>query len=257
MAQKNSPELWDSIWSPASKKEEDYKIKKEESSIQWRRIEKIILKKFGSFKGLKTIEIGAGSGTNSLLFAKRGADVTVLDFSQKALERSKVFFERRGMKVKLILCDALKLKEKFLGKYDVAMSFGVGEHFEGGDRIKINLAHFKVLKKGGLALICLPNSANIPYQIWKFLSQKTGRWKWGTEIPFSRKELKKFMRPLNKKYFFIGERLLNSFYLLNPLRLLRRVLKIPPKFNLEGIKKEKGTILDQYFSQYITLIAIN
>lgn len=258
MTEKNSPALWDAIWGPISKEEEDYKIKKEENSIQWQRIEKIVLNKFGSFKNLKTIEIGAGSGTNSLLFAKRGAEVTVLDFSKKALERSKIFFERRGIHVTTILCDALKLDEKLLKKYDVAMSFGVSEHFEGEDRIKINLSHFEVLKKDGLALICLPNSSNLPYMVWRFLSQKTGRWKWGTEIPFSRKELKNFMKKIGKKnYSFIGEFLFTSLELINPIRVIKRAFGIKKDFNLIKIKKQKGTFLDEYFSQYITLVGSN
>jgi 2-polyprenyl-3-methyl-5-hydroxy-6-metoxy-1,4-benzoquinol methylase len=257
MTEENSPEIWDAIWTSVSKKEEDYKIKAEENSIQWQRIEKIILNQFGSFKGLKTIEIGAGSGTNSLLFAMRGADVTVLDFSKKALERSKTFFGRRGIKVNTILCDALNLDKNLFKKYDVSMSFGVVEHFEGENRTKVNLAHFKVLKKNGLALICLPNSANLPYMIWKFLSQATGKWKWGTEIPFSRKELREFIKPLNKKYFFIGDWIFASITLINPFRLVKRWLGMKRNLDTSKIKRQKGTFLDEYFSPYITLVGIN
>ena len=41
-------------------------------------MKKAVIKKFGSFKGLKTIELGAGQGTLSLLFALEGAKVDAI-----------------------------------------------------------------------------------------------------------------------------------------------------------------------------------
>jgi len=257
MIQKNTPELWDSIWKPTSFEEEEFRIKKEEYSIHWQRTERIILGRFGGFKGLKTIELGAGSGTHSLLFALRGAEVTVLDFSKKALERAEKFFERQNVKVKLVLQDALNLDKKLLGKFDVAMSFGLGEHFEGKERIKIIKSHFDVLKKDGITLICLPNKWNIPYITWKFLSQVTGRWRWGIEIPFSRKELIKITKSLDKEASFIGDDIFSSFEVLNPLKIIKRIFGVRRKLDLKEIKKQKGTSLDQYFSPYITLVGRN
>ena len=212
------------------------------------------MKRFGSFKGLNTIELGAGSGTNSLLFAKRGADVTVLDYSKKALERSKEFFRRNNTRANFVLCDALNLDKSLLNKYDVAMSFGTGEHFEGNNRIKIIKSHFDVLKKGGLTLICLPNRANLPYMVWKFLSQATGRWRWGVEIPFSRNELKRIMALLGREGYFMGDCIFSSFEVLNPWKIVRRILRIGDRWDLNKIKKQRGTFLDEYFSPYITLI---
>ena len=257
MIQKNTPELWDSIWKPTSEKEELFRIKKEEKNIQWQRIEKHVIDKFGSFKGLKTIELGAGSGTVSLLFALRGAEVTLLDYSSKALERGRIFFERRNIKVNLILQDALKLDKNLMNKFDVSMSFGLGEHFEGEDRKKIIKFHFDVLKKDGITFLSLPNRWNLPYMTWRFLSQSFGRWSWGTEIPFSRSELNKITSSLNKKSSFFGASLVASFELLNPLRILKRAFGIKKKFDLKNIKKERGTFLDEYFSSYIVLFGEN
>ena len=61
------------------------RFKKEENGIRWQRIEKVVHQEFGSFNKLKVIEIGAGTGTNTALTAKRGADETVLDYSENAL----------------------------------------------------------------------------------------------------------------------------------------------------------------------------
>jgi hypothetical protein len=70
------------------------------------------------------------------------------------------------------------------------MSFGLAEHFRGTKRIKINKAHFDVLRKGGIAFISVPNKHNPPYRISKFVAEHTGRCTVGEEYPYSRKELR-------------------------------------------------------------------
>ena len=85
----NTPVLWDEIWkNPAAKEQDVLALLKEENGIRWQRMEKVVLREYGSFEGLKAIEIGAGVGTNSALMTKRGAKVTVLDYSEGALKRA-------------------------------------------------------------------------------------------------------------------------------------------------------------------------
>ena len=91
----NTPKLWDKLWNKNIHEYEDQlSLAKEEKSIRWNRIKQFVLKEFGSFKNLKTIEIGAGAGTYSALMAKEDADVTLLDYSNRALQRSQEFFKR-------------------------------------------------------------------------------------------------------------------------------------------------------------------
>ena len=88
--ERNTPELWDRYWkNPVPAEKDVFALAHEECTISWQRIEKAILTQFGSFDGLKVVEIGAGAGTNSGLMAKRGADVTIVDYSDVALNRSR------------------------------------------------------------------------------------------------------------------------------------------------------------------------
>lgn len=253
MAKKNTPELWDSLWSTISIEEDRFNLKREESSIRWKRIEKYILKRFGSFKNLEVIEIGSGGGTNALLFALRGSNVSVLDYSEKALERAKVFFERNGVKTKLILQDALNLKKSLISKFDVSMSFGLAEHFKDKKRTQMIKSHFDLLKDKGVTLISVPNKWNLPYRIQKAIFEAIGFWKVGEEYPFSRSELKKISESLNKNSNFLGDSLITSTNFVNPLRLLRKMNK-RNKFDLKKIKEERGTFLDEYLSYALVLI---
>ena len=94
----NTPKLWDNLWGIEISEEEDlFALAKEEKSIRWERIENVVLKEFGSFKDLNILEIGAGAGTNSVLMAKRGAHIMILDYSEQALQRSQELFKRNRL----------------------------------------------------------------------------------------------------------------------------------------------------------------
>ena len=83
---------WSKVWESYNSQRYGYQLALEEHSVRWQRIQQIVLEKYGSFAGLNCIEIGAGSGHYSMLFARRGANVTLLDYSKKALEFCQVVF---------------------------------------------------------------------------------------------------------------------------------------------------------------------
>lgn len=234
--QKNTPQLWDNLWKETSKEEDLYNLKREENSVRWKRIEKLVLRKFKSFKNLKVIEVGAGAGTLSLLFAKKKAKITILDYSKKAIARSRVFFSRHKEKANFILADALNLPSKLKGKYDVAMSFGLAEHFQGKQRTEIIKSHFDLIDKG-LVIISVPYKYNFPYQLNKTIRKILGLWKFGEEYPYSRKEFLNIAKKLNVKHGFINDSFFTSLRFINPFLLIRRK---------KVIKKEKSSFLDRF-----------
>lgn len=252
---KNTNQLWDDLWEKDTSIEEDFfNLTREENSIRWQRLEEIVYKNFGSFNGLKVIEIGAGAGTNAALMAKRGAKVTVLDYSDNALKVGQNFFSRNGLSAEFIKQDALLLPEEFLDKYDVSMSFGLTEHFTGENRLIINKVHFDVLKKGGMAFISVPNKCNLPYRIFKFVAEHVGIWHVGEEYPYSRKEFKKICRHIGiLEYSFFGDSFLHSFSFISPIKAIRKIFKLKKNLNISGIKREKGTFLDQYLGYALVL----
>ncbi len=128
--QENTAELWDNVWDkPSTVEKLLYTVAKEERLIRWQRMEAMIRERFGTFEGLSVIEIGAGRGTNAALMAQRGAQVTVLDDSDSALERAKRLFDALALDVELVNDDALDLPDSLRDRFDVSMSFGLAEHF--------------------------------------------------------------------------------------------------------------------------------
>lgn len=255
MAEKNTPELWDQVWVEAPSVEKDnYARVKEENSIRWQRIEAAVIRDFGGFNGLKVIEIGAGSGTYAALMAGRGAEVTIMDYSPNALKQSEAYLRRNGLNAALVHQDALAIGPEFAGKYDVSMSFGLTEHFLGEARFRIKKAHFDVLRPGGAAFISVPNKYNLPYRLYKFAAELTGKWKVGEEYPYTRGELERFCRDAGIAEFEIfGDSLAGSFSLINPFSVARKLFKLKPATDVAGLRKERGCRLDKYLSYALVL----
>lgn len=261
MPRKNTPDLWDGCWSREVSVEEDrFNLAKEEKTIRYQRIEKIIRERFGKVDGLRVIEIGAGAGTNAALLAKRGAAVTVLDYSEKVLLRSRDFFSRNNLEADFVCANALNLPTSLRQKYDIAMSFGLSEHFSGEERLQINKGHFELLKKGGVAFISVPNRLNLPYRIFKLAAETLGFWRVGEEYPYTRKELAQICRRCGiGNFLFAADSLYWSFNFINPIRYLDRIIKkkfdSKPEYDCTKIRTEQGSFLDQYFSYALVLCA--
>jgi 2-polyprenyl-3-methyl-5-hydroxy-6-metoxy-1,4-benzoquinol methylase len=249
--EKNTPEIWDDVWK------KDYNVSKNRiilecvsKGILTKRILSILHKKYGSLKGLKSIEIGGGMGKMSAILAKEGVDVTILDYSKKAIEKGNKFFKDNCLKANFLYCNALNLRKKTLSKFDISMSFGTAEHFINEHRRKIIKAHFDVLKEGGTTFISVPNKKNFLYRVHKFLSQEFNRWIYGEEYPFSDKELIKISERYCKKSFIIGGYLFKS-----PFMIFKRIRKLIGDKKERHIKKEFGTPLDKFYSTGICLVA--
>ena len=161
--------LWNKIWSKSkiSSFELRKSIQNELRSIRWKEIEKQVLNKWKSFKGLNVVELGSGRGIISLIMRSKGANITLVDYSEVALEHSKLLFKEFNYDAKFVKANILNLPSEFLAKFDISMSFGLGEHFIGKERQQVFSSHFLALKENGLCFISVPNELCLPYMIWK------------------------------------------------------------------------------------------
>ncbi len=92
--------MWDKIWQ---RDHQDWDSLSEE-------IFQTLRKEVGDFKGKKILEAGSGSGRISLRMALEGAEITLLDYSLKALEVSRRnFLKKYGIEASFIQAD---LREK-------------------------------------------------------------------------------------------------------------------------------------------------
>jgi SAM-dependent methyltransferase len=161
----------------------------EERTPRWRAQERLVRDRFGGFDGLEAVELGSGRGLNAVLYASRAASVTLVDSSRLALEQAAELFAAFEVGLQAVEADVFALPAKLKGRFDVAMSFGLCEHFLGERRLGSVRAHLELVRPGGLALLGVPNRHAPAYRLWLATMKRRGTWPLGTEEPFSETEL--------------------------------------------------------------------
>ncbi len=226
---------WDKIWTETKDDAEFWWwVQRENEGVRGRKIISYIEQYLGKIKGLKTIEVGSGSGTYSLVFAQRGASVTLLDYSQEALLCAARRFDSRGLSASFVCGDAFNLEPNLLEKFDVAMSFGTIEHYRYPERFLMARAHLDLVKPGGIVIISVPNQWFFPHEVLKFCLQKKGTWQLGYEGAFSRQEVLRLANQMGLKNVkvcgsaFISD-LLRYLDVFGNTHFFRRFCPIPPK----------------------------
>ncbi len=177
--------------------------------------------RFEQFKNKKVLEIGVGTGTDHLQFAKAGAILTGIDITPKSIELTKKNLEVHGYRSNLLIADAesLPFESNF---FDTVYSFGVLHHTP-NTRKAIDEV-YRVLKPQGKAIIALYHKNSLFYWYSIFLNQmilkgrifKNFRETILSEIEYGGKETK----PLVKLYTKRGARSL--FHKFSNIKLYTR-----------------------------------
>ena len=113
------------------------------------------------------IEIGCAQSVFLPYFARYfGFEVAGIDRSALGCERSRRILEREGVRGDVCCGDLFEPPAAFLARFDVAISFGVVEHFDDTSRPLAAIAAF--LKPGGRVVTLIPNLTGVLgfYQRW-------------------------------------------------------------------------------------------
>lgn len=110
---------------------------------------------FGSFRGLRVLEVGCGIGTDLVRFARGGAGVTGVDLSQTAIDLARKNFELHGVaaeELRLANGEALPFGD---AAFDVVYGHGVIQYTADAPQL-IRECH-RVLKPGGRGIFMVYN----------------------------------------------------------------------------------------------------
>ncbi len=143
-----------------------------------------------NLKGKKILEVGAGMGGDSIFLARRGAKVTVLDFTKEALALIAKNAKRAGVVIQTVHADARHMPFAD-GTFDVVFHQGFLEHFpRPGEML---LEQRRVLRPGGFILVDVPQRYTT-YTFKKHMLMILGKWFAGWEREFSVRELEGLLR---------------------------------------------------------------
>jgi len=143
------------------------------------------------------LELGAGSGANSLTVSKvlNPAEVTLVDFNHKALDICKKTFVDGDVSVNYVYEDILKFNSD--KKFDVVHSEGLIEHFYGKDRLTVFQKHADLCRENGYVIIFVPYES-LSYTGFEVFCKICGVWRWDEKI-FTRQEVYDLCKQSNLK----------------------------------------------------------
>jgi SAM-dependent methyltransferase len=144
----------------------------------------------GPVGGRRVLEVGAGSGRDSVALATEGAKPFILDYSMASLETARRVGRRHGVAPHLIRADALQLPFRD-GTFDVIFHQGLLEHFR--DPMPLLNENVRALSGGGLLLVDVPQRWHL-YTLLKHAMIATGTWFAGWETEFSIGQLERLLR---------------------------------------------------------------
>ena len=251
LEERSQPQVWDAVWRETQLTQEGVrrKFERERKTLRWKAIRDAFRAHFGTLNGLRTIELGAGTGDISLLLASEGAEPTLLDANERALTIARLQFGVFNYSASFITGDFFNLDPVLIGQFDAAVSYGVVEHFEGNDRLLACKSHVQVLRPGGMVAISVPNARCLPYRINKWWEETTGKWAWGLEIPYTRQELGEVAHKIGLKSWFIhGSSFLRDWDQFLFMPVTSRVTRYT------GLSFEKRTPFDRIWGHAQTLI---
>jgi ubiquinone/menaquinone biosynthesis C-methylase UbiE len=181
MKKEPSVSVWNSFWS---KKKDLDKVYPSSPSVL-----KAILG-MGPVKGLKILEVGAGTGRDSLMLARAGATVFILDYSEESLKiGAELALEAPG---NLHLVQGNAFNSPFPSEtFDIVFHQGLAEHFK--DPLPLLKENARLLKKGGFCLCDVPQTFHI-YTVIKHILIAFDKWFAGWETEFTMPQLKKLMK---------------------------------------------------------------
>ena len=148
------------------------------------------LKSVTDLKYKKVLEVGAGSGRDSINIRIAGGNVYVLDYAKSSLKTIKKILNEEELYIKLIMGDALSLPFED-SSFDIVFHQGLLEHFRNPE--KILKENVRVLKEGGLLLIDVPQRFHL-YTVLKHILVFFRKWFAGWETEYSIRELEKLLK---------------------------------------------------------------
>src|SRR5688500_1917303 len=180
-ARETTPEHWQRFWTDGRPLHEVY-------SNQGRLVAQALTE--GSLEGRRVLEVGAGTGRDTMELVRRGAIGYVLDYTEGSLHLMKEHARRVSMPVTLVCADARALPFRE-GSFGLVFHQGLLEHFREPQALLVENA--RVLEGGGTLIVDVPQRYHI-YTVLKKILIALDKWFAGWETEFSPAELERLVR---------------------------------------------------------------
>jgi len=181
LARASTLQHWESYWRGHSRIEETYSTGD--------RLAREILRD-GAVTGQPVLEVGAGSGRDTLRLVEAGAIGVVLDYSPASLALVREQARARGLTVHLVQADALRMPFRD-GAFAVVFHQGLLEHFR--DPMPLLKENVRITRRGGRVVVDVPQAFHL-YTLMKQTLIAFNAWFAGWETQFTPGGLERRLR---------------------------------------------------------------
>ena len=186
MARVSTLDHWESYWKGHADIEHTY-------STGDRLVREILAD--GPGAGAPVLEVGAGSGRDTLGLVRAGAIGVVLDYSPASLAIVQRLAREQGLPVHLVRADALAMPFRD-GTFQVVFHQGLLEHFR--DPMPLLRENARITRSGGRVVVDVPQTFHL-YTAMKQTLILVNRWFAGWETQFTPAELERRCREAGLK----------------------------------------------------------
>ena len=173
-------EHWESYWKGHADIDRTY-------STGGRLVREIL--RDGPVDGRRVLEVGAGSGRDSIGLARGGATAVVLDYSPASLGLVAEQARAQGVPIHLVRADALAMPFRD-GSFEVVFHQGLLEHFR--DPRPLLAENARILKRGGRAVVDVPQTFHL-YTVMKQTLIAFNAWFAGWETQYTPRALERLL----------------------------------------------------------------
>jgi SAM-dependent methyltransferase len=173
-------EHWESYWKGHADLDRTY-------STGGRLVREIL--RDGPVAGRRVLEVGAGSGRDSIGLAREGATTVVLDYSPASLGLVAEQARAQGVPIHLVRADALAMPFRD-GAFDVVFHQGLLEHFR--DPRPLLTENARILNRGGRAVVDVPQTFHL-YTVMKQTLIAFNAWFAGWETQYTPRALERLL----------------------------------------------------------------
>ncbi len=156
----------------------------------------------GPVKNKKILDAGSGTGTADAYLAGKGAQLYLVDISDKALGFQKKYFKSLRVEGKFFRQDLFKMNFA-PASFDAVFNGGVIEHFDDEMKVEMIKIMWRLVKPGGRLLIGCPNAGDIPFMIAKKILELRHKWAFGKEDDLTGNRLSRLMKRAGIRNFEI------------------------------------------------------
>lgn len=127
----------------------------------------------------RILEVGCETGVLSMML-KDTFEKVLLDYNEDAILLAKKSFCALGKNADFVVGDMFNMPFED-ESFHIIFNAGVLEHFSENERSKAILEYCRVLKKGGVMYLAVPNHYSVPYRIAYIIRNLVGKWAYPKE----------------------------------------------------------------------------